>query len=288
MYFTVFTPTYNRAYLLGQVYASLLNQSYIDFKWVIIDDGSKDNTEELVLSWIKEGRLNIIYEKQDNQGRFAALKYFEGELLVVLDSDDCLKNHALKSLHTCWESEKGNHYCGIISYMIDQQDKIIGTPFPPNLEAQRIYELRDKYRMKGDKAVFFSIDKIKKYKYPIIKGEKFIGDDFIMNLVNEIEPMYILRDTLYIREYQKDSITNHLVSTWCNSPVGMSIYYNQTMNYIHYDKLRYFVYAMKYVCFAYMSNQKNIIVNANKKTAVLIMYIPGLIYCRYLKYKNKK
>lgn len=290
MYFTVFTPTYNRAYILKEVYDSLINQSFQSFKWVIIDDGSTDGTDSFVSGWIEEKKLNIIYENQENQGRFAAfntaVKYFEGELLIILDSDDCLKKDALMLIKECWEKEKRNGYSGIISYMAYSDDTIIGTTFPPDLTAERTYVLRDKYKMKGDKAVYFSINIIKKYKYPLIKGEKFIGDSIIMDKINEIAPMYILREQLYIREYQKDSITNHLIGTWCSSPKGMSIYYNQTMKYIKYDKLRLIVYAMKYVCFAHMAKQKKIIVSSNRKTTALLMYIPGIIYCQYLLYKN--
>lgn len=292
MYFTIFTPTYNRAYILDKAYDSLLRQSFSSFKWVIIDDGSTDETSALADGWIKEGKIDIIYEWQMNQGKFAAhnnaIKYFEGELLVLLNSDDFLEPHALETLYNCWEKEKKHNYSGIIYYMHNKKNNIIGTLFPSNLAAERTYVLRDKYRMKGDKGVCFSITEIKKHKYPIINGEKFIGDSFIMDLINESAPMYILREALYVREYLENGLTNNLTSTWCHSPIGMALFYNQTLTYIRYDKLKYLIYAMKYVCFAHMSKQKNIIAKANKKKAAVFMYIPGLIYCQYLLMKNKK
>ena len=67
MLLTIFTPAYNRAYILPNLYNSLLVQSDMNFEWVIVDDGSSDNTEELVKSWIKEGKISITYKKQPNQ-----------------------------------------------------------------------------------------------------------------------------------------------------------------------------------------------------------------------------
>ena len=89
---TIFTPTFNRGYILENAYNSLLKQKYKKFKWVIIDDGSHDNTRELINKWISDDLIEINYKYQENQGRFAAFnsgkEYFEGELVITLDSDD--------------------------------------------------------------------------------------------------------------------------------------------------------------------------------------------------------
>lgn len=292
MYFTIFTPTFNRAYILKQAYDCLVKQKFTSFKWVIIDDGSIDDTCSLVSGWIKEDQINIVYEKQENQGRFmafnTAVKYFEGELLVFLDSDDYLKDDALEKLYSCWEEQKTNGYSGIISNMVTPRGTVIGSAFPENLNCERICTLRNRYRVKGDKAVYISVDKVKDFRYPVIKGEKFIGDSLIMDQVCEAAPMYIWRNSIYVREYRSDGLTNNVISTWCNSPKGMTIYYNQSMHYIHDYKLRLFVFAMKYVCFAKMSKQTNIVSKSTRKAATALMYIPGLFYCKYLIYKCRK
>lgn len=89
---TVFTPTYNRAYTLSKCYKSLKQQTCKDFVWLIIDDGSTDNTQELVEEWITENEIEIQYHYQKNQGMHGAhntaYELIETELNVCIDSDD--------------------------------------------------------------------------------------------------------------------------------------------------------------------------------------------------------
>ena len=94
---TVFTPTYNRAYVLNKCYESLKNQTVKDFVWLIIDDGSTDNTKELVENWIKENKIEIRYKYQENQGMHGAhntaYKLISTELNTCIDSDDYMPNN---------------------------------------------------------------------------------------------------------------------------------------------------------------------------------------------------
>lgn len=217
MYITVFTPTYNRAYVLNEAFESLLKQTRKDFEWVIMDDGSTDNTRELVESWKKIADFNIIYDYQVNQGRFAAFnnaqKYFKGELVAPLDSDDKFKENCIERLIETWESlgEKQDDYSGILAYMETQDGEILGTGFPDNLESAPLFLLPDKYHVSGDKLQVCRTDLICKYKYPVFEGEKFGGDNILYFKINEEYPEFLLREKLAIREYLPDSITNNLL-----------------------------------------------------------------------------
>lgn len=97
---TVFTPTYNRKDELINLYKSLLEQEFKDFEWVIVDDGSKDNTEETVKNFIKENKIKINYYKQENKGKSLAhnkgVELAQGEYFVGIDSDDIFAQDALK------------------------------------------------------------------------------------------------------------------------------------------------------------------------------------------------
>lgn len=97
---TIFTPTYNRAHLLPNLYQSLLNQKRVDFEWLIVDDGSTDGTEELVNQWIEEAVLTIRYFRKENSGKHTAInkgvQLAKGELFLIVDSDDVLAENALK------------------------------------------------------------------------------------------------------------------------------------------------------------------------------------------------
>jgi glycosyltransferase involved in cell wall biosynthesis len=105
-FFTVCTPTYNRGYALGRAYESLLGQSYRDFEWLVVDDGSTDNTEQLVRSWMEAAPFPIRYVRQENQHKKTALntgvRHARGELFLCLDSDDALTPDALAFFREYW------------------------------------------------------------------------------------------------------------------------------------------------------------------------------------------
>ena len=117
---TVFTPAYNRAYTLGRLYESLLKQTDKRFCWLIVDDGSTDQTEELVSNWIKENRIDIEYYKQENQGKPAAhntgVELTKTELFTCVDSDDYLTDNAVGEILNAWE-RKTDGCIGILGYI---------------------------------------------------------------------------------------------------------------------------------------------------------------------------
>lgn len=115
---TVFTPTYNRAYIIKNVYDSLVLQTEKNFEWLVIDDGSSDNTEELIKSLIEEKKIHIRYEKKENGGQHTALnraiEEARGKMLMIVDSDDYLKPNAVERV-LYWENtinDKGK-YAGV-------------------------------------------------------------------------------------------------------------------------------------------------------------------------------
>lgn len=294
MYFTVFTPTYNRAYILDRAYRTLLNQTCNDFLWVIVDDGSEDNTEEMVQEWISEERIAIKYIKQENKGRFGAYntgtQYFTGELLVFLDSDDALKPNALEELKKIWEgrNKKLNPpIIGMIFYMEYPDGKIIGNKLP-DIYSEKVYVLRDKYGVKGDKAQVYDRKIFQRYKYPIFPGEKFIGDSLIMNRANEHGQMMVVQKSLYIREYLSDSITNNILRVGYASPKGMALYYKETIKYYKYNRIKRAVYAMKYVAFSRIGKTKIFDKKVTNKFCISMMYLPGIFYSIWIQSRAKK
>jgi glycosyltransferase involved in cell wall biosynthesis len=134
---TVLTPTYNRAHLLGRVYESLLAQTFPPFEWIIVDDGSEDDTEALVQSWIDEGALEILYRRQANLGKFAAVnrgvELARGEFTTIVDSDDWLVPDSLERQLAHWraipEGEQQN-FSGVVGLCAYEDGRIVGDPFP--------------------------------------------------------------------------------------------------------------------------------------------------------------
>ena len=180
---TVFTPTYNRAYILSNLYHSLQRQSYRDFEWLIVDDGSADDTETLVASWQKEGNFfPIRYCKQENGGKCRAinrgLKEADGELFFTVDSDDYLTDDALWKVAK-WESElpKNQNFCAIAANRgtspTETPNRLFAGQYLDGSAFTR-YELNDGNQ--GERAFIFYTDIHKKYLYPEFPGEKFLTE----------------------------------------------------------------------------------------------------------------
>ncbi len=185
MKFTVLTPTYNRAHTLTRLYESLKKQTIKDFEWLVIDDGSQDNTENLIKGFIEEKPFfNIVYKKQENGGKHRAINYglpfAKGELTFFLDSDDWLLENALE---TIVEEEKkldriNNKICAIEGLKLFPNNKNIGSTFDDESILASYIE-RKKYNISGDKAEVYYTDIIKKYPFPEIEGEKFLTERLV-------------------------------------------------------------------------------------------------------------
>src|SRR5690606_34182947 len=115
---TVFTTTYNRAYILPQLYESLLQQTSNDFVWLIIDDGSSDNTKKIVQKWIEEDRLEITYVYKENGGMHTghnvAYSHISTELNICIDSDDYMPQNAVEIIVEFWRAHQDERYAGIL------------------------------------------------------------------------------------------------------------------------------------------------------------------------------
>ena len=131
---TVFTPSYNRADLLPNLYESLLRQNSRDFKWLVIDDGSTDNTREVVAAWIQEGKLDIQYVYKENGGLHTgynkAIDCMDTELSICIDSDDYLTDNCIETVLKFWDENKAEDIAGLIGLDIHPDGSVIGGPLP--------------------------------------------------------------------------------------------------------------------------------------------------------------
>ena len=284
--FDVFTPTYNRAYCLNNVYESLLRQTYKNFTWIVIDDGSKDDTRQIVKGFIEEQNIHIIYHYQENQGRFAAFntakQYFTHELVATVDSDDWLLPDGLEKIQQCWESLKTrkSNYAGVVAHFETQNHKLLGSKFPEGVEAEKIYVLYDKYGLKGDKFIVCRNDLIQKYNYPLFKGEKFGGDSLVYNWINDNYPQYLLKSVVAHRDYMPDSITNNLLKNHLLSPNGMTEHYNEQIRVEQYNKKNLIKHGIGYIAYGIISGRGILrtLNESNRKALTNTLLIPGMIY----------
>src|SRR5690606_15367689 len=197
---TVFTPTFNRAYCLGQLYKSLVQQTNQDLSWMIIDDGSTDSTEELVQSWIDEDRIHIQYHYQENQGMHGghntAYSLIKTPLNVCIDSDDFMPPNAVELILNKWDQIIDNpKYDGIVGVDSDKEGNILGTKIPEEQKEITLYSLYHKYKVKGDKKLIYKTEIIKKYpQYPLFEGERFVPLGYLYQLIDQDYQLYPTND----------------------------------------------------------------------------------------------
>ncbi|TNJ46466.1 glycosyltransferase family 2 protein [Tamlana fucoidanivorans] len=224
---TVFTPTFNRAYCLDQCYDSLIKQTNQDFIWLIIDDGSSDNTKELVNSWIKEHKIEIQYHYQDNQGMHGAhntaYSLIKTDLNVCIDSDDFMPNNAVEKILCCWHDNKNDHIAGIIGLDADKQGRIIGSKLPENLYISTVIDLYQKHHVVGDKKLVYRTKIIKQYPpYPIFDGEKFVPLGCLYQLIDQDYKVLTLNEVLCIVEYMPDGSSLNMLKQYRRNPKGFA------------------------------------------------------------------
>jgi glycosyltransferase involved in cell wall biosynthesis len=206
---TVFVPTYNRAHLLPTLYNSLIKQTYQNFEFLIVDDGSTDNTKELVEQWISQGNITIRYYNQDNQGKhFAynrAIKEAQGDLFVDIDSDDFFRPNALEIVVTHWTNLSNKHeFASIQTLCCNENNDIIGTKFAKEISTQ--FEIRYIDKVRGDKGMFYNLNYLKNHSLPEIPKE-YVLESILHNRVNHNLKSLCINKALIVKDYLPDGIS---------------------------------------------------------------------------------
>ena len=182
--YTVFTPTFNRAHTLRRVYDSLCRQTFRDFEWLIVDDGSTDRTRGLVETWKSEAPFPIRYVYQHNQGKLVAFNHgvrlAEGQLFLPLDSDDELLPEGLAKLTASWLScAERDQFCGVTGLCLDQKGGVVGSIFPRSPLDSNALEAIYRFRIKGEKQGFIRTLVLREFPFPEISGVKYIPESIV-------------------------------------------------------------------------------------------------------------
>ncbi|MFC4320721.1 glycosyltransferase family 2 protein [Litchfieldia salsa] len=233
---TVFTPTFNRAYTLHLGYESLKRQTFKDFVWLIIDDGSTDDTRELVENWIKEKIVPIRYHYQDNLGMHgahnAAYELIDTELNVCIDSDDYMPDQAVEKIVNFWSKYGDANVAGIVGLDANQAGQIIGTEIPESLEKSTLSDLYGKYKVKGDKKLVYRTDLIKNTPpYPIFPGEKYCPLSYKYILIDQGYPLLVMNEVLCHVEYLEDGSSLNMINQYKRNPRGFLFFRKVAMEY---------------------------------------------------------
>lgn len=232
---TVFTPTYNRAYILPKLFESLQNQSNQNFEWLIVDDGSTDDTTELINQFKKKSCFTIHYSRQVNSGKHIAINLgvqnANGDLFFIVDSDDYLSNDAVEKLIIYNEKIKNNSDIAGIAIgcrSIKNNGEIIYSKDLPNHSFLSDYnEVVYKLGIKGDFATAFKLTIQKQYPYPQFEGENFFRESYVYRQIGKKYKTLYIDDAIYFADYLEDGLT---VKSWQllkKSPKGASLFFKE-------------------------------------------------------------
>ena len=222
---TVFTPAYNRADLLGRCFESMKRQTRKDFIWMIIDDGSKDNTREVVESWLREPLdFELRYYYKENGGLHTAyneaIARIDTELCVCIDSDDFMPDDAVEKILAFWEKHGSDEYAGIVGLDFDLEGKVIGDPLPEQKTVNLIDLHTGKYPIfNGDRTNVVRTELYRKYApMKVFPGEKNFNPHYMHLQISREYDFLVLNENLRFVDYQPQGMTNSMLWQYRNSP----------------------------------------------------------------------
>ncbi|MEH7439020.1 glycosyltransferase family 2 protein [Neobacillus drentensis] len=283
---TIFTPTYNRAYTLHLCYESLKRQTCKDFIWLIIDDGSTDNTRELVDSWILENKVLISYRYQENQGMHGAhntaYELINTELNMCIDSDDFIPNDAVEKITSYWRINGNEKHAGIIGLDASPNGKVIGNKMPDNFHVSSLSDLYTKHKVRGDKKLVYRSELTRKTPpYPIFPGEKYCPLSYKYILIDQEYPLLIMNEILCYVEYLEDGSSMNIIKQYKRNPRGFSFFRKFAMQYAPSFKER-FRESIHYVSSNIMIRNRKFLLESPRKIITFFAIPFGLFLYLYI------
>lgn len=288
---TILTPTYNRCELLSKCYKSLQAQTIKDFEWLVIDDGSTDNTSSCINMYVKESNFPISYIKKENGGKHTALNVgfseAKGSLTIILDSDDVLIPNAVETIKEVWEKNKDIPRLSSISFLRgNKKGEAIGDLFPRDEFLSDHIECRFNLGIGGDKSEVYVTEILKKYKFPVFKNEKFMSEDIVWTRMGREYKTLYMNKVIYITEYLEGGLTKSGRKLRIKCPLGGIEAHKEYLSKEFKIKIR-IKHALIYVAYNFFA-KKNImqIVNGSEyKLLAISNLIPGFLLYKYWDYK---
>ena len=283
----IFTPAYNRAYLLLRLYESLCAQSNQDFEWLVIDDGSTDGTELLLQKLQAEGRIQMRYIIQNNQGMHGAhntaYQNIQAPINTCIDSDDYAPIDAVEKILKACEALPTN-CAGIVGLDANTKGQIIGTRFN-----QAYTTLEQFYHEggKGDKKIVYKTEVVKRYPaYPLFEGERYVGLAYLYLLIDKDYVLKTLNEVLVIVDYQAEGSSNNMLKQYVKNPQGFLFYRTAMLQHSAYKAVQ-FRHAIHYVSSALQLKKWHLLWQAPKPFLVALALPFGIVLRLYIAYKTR-
>lgn len=285
MKLSILTPTYNRAKLLKKLYESI-KQNLIpsmEVEWLIMDDGSTDETEQYVNGFIEEKAFIVRYFKQENQGKMVALnelvKKAEGERIIECDSDDYFKKGAFQVIeNTASTMDEDIYACAYLKY--DQNECNMGHLFAK--KRTTMFELYFKEAEDGEKALVFNSNIRKQYCYELENKERFITEARMYHKMDKDYQIKCINEPILICEYQEEGYSKNIQEIFKKNPYGYYEYFKEmfemNLKGISFSKRLYII--KHYILFSVLTNQKweksyREVKGKLNKLLFILLYFPG-------------
>lgn len=285
---TVFTPAYNRGYIIHKCYESLCRQTSKDFVWLVVDDGSTDNTAQLIKEWQKQGNgFEIKYIYKENGGMHTAhntaYENIDTELNVCIDSDDYMPDDAVEKIISFWRENGSDKFAGIIALDVYESNrKTIGSELPN----KKSTTLMGYYNNggSGDKKLIYRTDVINATPmYPEFEGEKYVGLAYKYHIVDETKELLIMNEPVCIVDYQDSGSSANMWKQYYKNPKGFAFFRKSEMKYRH--GLQLFKTCIHYVSSSIISKNKNFVKELPKKLMTVLAVPFGILLYILNKFK---
>jgi len=286
---TIFTPAFNRANLLPRLYESLCQQTCNDFEWLLVDDGSSDDTKELVSKWISENRIPITYIYQENQGMHGAhntaYRIIKTTLNTCIDSDDYMPLNGVELILLKWKTIDQNKYAGIIGLDSLESGAILGSKFTTDSTTLEDFYLNGGT---GDKKLVYRTEIINSYpEYPIFEGERYVGLGTKYLFVDKDYEMVTLNEVLVIVDYQPTGSSNTMFYQYLKYPKGFIYNRITTMKYSKSTK-RKFIEAIHYISSCIILKRFNFLKESPEKFLTILAVPFGIALYLLILFKTRK
>ncbi len=290
---TVFTPTYNRAHTLPRVYESLCRQTCHDFEWLVVDDGSTDNTREIVGRWLSEGKITLKYIRKENGGLHTgyntAYDNIVTELNVCIDSDDFMPDDAVEIIAREWRSRGSEAYAGLLGLDYDARTgRPIGGLFPEGMTECYFLDLYTKKIHVGDSKPVMRTDLMKRVAPQVgFEGEKNFNPVYMMLQVCDDYPLLVVNANLCNVEYQTaDSMSGGIINQYFNSPRSFSKMRKLEMTLKRSNLKNRARVTTHYIATSLIAGNRRFISESPLKALTVAMVPVGVMLYLYLRWKR--
>lgn len=290
---TIYTSTYNRANTLKRTYESLCRQTYKDFVWLVIDDGSTDETYALIKVWQEEGLISIRYCYKENGGLHTgfnkAIELADTELAMCVDSDDWLPDDSVEKILVFWENNHSDEVGGILGLDFSSDGRPLGGYFPDGVKKMKFIELGYKYHHKGDVKMVHRTELLKAVApMPSFGVEKYFNPIYLFHKIDVSYPLLVLNDNLCFVEYQTDGMTNNILKQYIDSPCSFSELRKLVMSRPDVPLAMKFRNAIHYVSSQIMIRNRRWLAESPQKLLTFLAAPLGVLLYGYIRVKTLK